>query len=769
MAEVSEYTGSLQEFEIDSTLWLVVALPLLASLVAALARALPPGDPRRERLRDSRLMVGAMFGSLGFLLMSAVELFSLPAPRRFLLSPLASMARLGSLDLGLAFALDPLSAACALAVALLGVAVALRTPRRAAEGASLPAVSLAVGAAQLLVLADNFALTLIGWHLLALAGWSMLAGSPTGPSRALRSLAGLGRFGDVAVSAGAALLFWGLGGGWSSSGYTPDYQPRLLAVTSTPAVPVESSLSAATGTLTVAALPGARVRAGSAEVCAIDADGRLGGLGYTARPCREPARTPFRRLPMPAGRLDLRVDAGPGAGVLLVDKLLVPRGGHVAVAVAGPSLTYRELADQLRVKDATGGAPLAGALGARRLGGVPLIALALALIALGALTRAAQYPFGAWLERAADAASPDAALAAGALGTLGGVYLLARLAFYLPLTPDLAGSLALAGALTILIAGARSLQSSEPKRVLVRVAAAQAGLCIVAVSSGAVAVVALGLMVHSLALGAWLLTEEGVDGSEPRAALARRLATLALAGAPWPLVGVFWVRDGALAAVSGEAVGGFVPGALVAALTLVGSALVSFSMWRLCYLSNRGASMKRTLAPGERSPPRALALAALACALGLLGMTDAALGGASHPAPIDTLFGAAPLDGGLDDGVRVAVLALSFGAPLFAWSAARRRYAPGARAGEDAAARALARPERPVTEPWLAMASFAGLGRLMSATGALLVALDQWIDVFLGAPARWLAARAVIDAGRAEPNPPTGASRRDGSSEGGER
>lgn len=47
----------------------------------------------------------------------------------------------------------------------------------------------------------------------------------------------------------------------------------------------------------MAALPGASLTIGGAELCATDPDGKRGGVGTNVRPCREIARSPFSRLP----------------------------------------------------------------------------------------------------------------------------------------------------------------------------------------------------------------------------------------------------------------------------------------------------------------------------------------------------------------------------------------------------------------------------------------------------------------------------------------
>ncbi len=744
-----EYNGTLQAFELASTLWLIPALPLLAALVVAVGRALPPDDPRRPRLADDRLVFIAVAASLAVAVANAVELVLLPPFKRFLLDPLWTLIRSGSLDVTLSFAFDPLAAVCCVAIALVGVGVVLHAGRSAAGSAHVPALALAVGGAELLVLADNLPLMLIGWHVAGLATWILIGGRTRGGRLAF----GVARLGDAALIAGAAMLFWSLGGSWVNGSFTPDYRPRLIGVLGAPShEAVQGTVHAEnTGTLTVSALPGARVHAGAADVCAVDSEGRPGGLGFSARPCREPATTPFWRLPIPPARHDVRIDAGPGTNQLLVDKLRVTSGEHTAVALVGPTLVFRELADQLRIHDGKGEATLAGQLTAKRLWGFPALLLACALLAVAALSRAAQLPFGSWLEGAARAPAAGAALIAGATGTLGGVYLLARLSFYLAMVPDLTGLIALIGALTMLIAGARAIGATEPRVVLMRVAIAQTGLAIVGVAGGAASAGALQLAVHALAIGAWLLVADatgddvtssrGLAKRAPRLARAATLATLAAAGVPWPFVGTFWSRGASLWAVFEGTTTGFLPGAVVYAIALAGAAAISFALWRLCLVIVGGGAKSGAAAVADPLPPVALWLAGAALAVGLLGATDAVLGGTSLVAPIASFIGSSADTARLGAGMRGVLLVVSFAVPLFVWSLARRAYGPNAEHGPDDADATLPGHAWLRAEPRAASRAFAGLAHVADRAGRDLVVLDELLDVVLGAPARLLAGR----------------------------
>lgn len=96
----------------------------------------------------------------------------------------------------------------------------------------------------------------------------------------------------------------------------------------------------------------------------------------------------------------------------------------------------------------------------------PMYLPALILIALGALTKSAQFPFHVWLPNAMAAPTPVSAYLHSATMVKAGVYLLARLAPGMGGTPAWFWLLTVAGTATVVAAGVLALLQRDAKRLL---------------------------------------------------------------------------------------------------------------------------------------------------------------------------------------------------------------------------------------------------------------------------------------------------------------
>ena len=146
------------------------------------------------------------------------------------------------------------------------------------------------------------------------------------------------------------------------------------------------------------------------------------------------------------------------------------------------------------------------------------IALVTALLLLGgALGKSAQLPLQTWLPDAMAGPSPVSALIHSATMVTAGVYLIARTHVLFELAPVAQATVAIIGAITLLVAGLAALNQHDIKRVLAYSTISQIGYMFLALGVGAWSAAIFHFMIHAffkalLFLGAgiviWSLDEE---------------------------------------------------------------------------------------------------------------------------------------------------------------------------------------------------------------------------------------------------------------------
>ncbi len=189
----------------------------------------------------------------------------------------------------------------------------------------------------------------------------------------------------------------------------------------------------------------------------------------------------------------------------------------------------------------------------------------LLLIAVGAFTKSAQFPFHFWLPNAMEAPTPVSAYLHSATMVNAGIYLLARVAPILGETSEWQASLLPIGALTLLIGGYLAWQQTDLKLILAYTTISTLGLMVLLLGLNAPDIAILLLLAHALYKGALFMVAGIIDHETgtrditklgglrqimPLTAGAAVLAVLSMAGIP-PLLGFVTkeaVYDASLAA-----------------------------------------------------------------------------------------------------------------------------------------------------------------------------------------------------------------------------
>jgi NADH-quinone oxidoreductase subunit L len=756
---MSELSGQVTHLEWSATpLWFIPLLPFLGAAINAIfGRALQRsafGKDLSKRLHIgsfgvSAVAVVAMLAAFTLAMVNFAKLWGLPEGNRYLFSHAWQMLRIGSLDVNFSFAMDPLSALMTLIITGVGTLIHIYATSYMETEPDywrfFTYLNLFIFSMLLLVLGDNIVVMFFGWEGVGLCSYLLIGFWYKDYKKATAGMKAfvVNRVGDWGVICGLSLLFWGLGGAWLEAGYHPDYRARFAAVEMEAlgeheegehgaaaehgkaehgkpehkavvrgekrdpheAVKKATERAGAKGTLTMTTHPGARVYLGVVDMAT-----------FTAKnPPAVFAVSPFLHLPLDAGRHNIAIVPGDGAVVAgdgneaaLLEHVEIESGKETMITAVGPTLTFREIHDQLALKDNQGKQFLKIALQQKTVwGGIGLITLVCVLFFVGATGKSAQLPLFVWLPDAMAGPTPVSALIHAATMVTAGVYMIARMNFLFSLSPNASGIVALVGASTALFAATIGFFQYDIKKVLAYSTVSQLGFMFIGVGVGAYWAGVFHLMTHAffkaclfLGSGSVIHGMHAVEHDEvavqdmrnmgglkkvmPWTARTYFVACLAITAAPIPFFAGFWSKDEILWKAFTSESTGFVPGPLVYVMGLVAAACTSFYMWRSYYLTFEGPHAREEIATKVHESPAAITwvlitLAFLSTVAGaFFGFSTHITGGHGEPileewlAPVlahcEAKFGHQGL------GLELGLMVLSVGLALGSWTIARGRY-----------------------------------------------------------------------------------------------
>ncbi|MGU3645115.1 Na+/H+ antiporter subunit A [Microbacterium sp. C23T] len=243
-----------------------------------------------------------------------------------------------------------------------------------------------------------------------------------------------------------------------------------------------------------------------------------------------------------------------------------------------------------------------------------IVDAALVMILVGALSKSAIFPFHFWLPGAMAAPTPVSAYLHAAAMVKAGIYLIARFAPVFAIAPPWRPIVIALGVFTMLLGGFQALRETDLKRVLAFGTVSQLGLLTVVLGYGtrdaALAGLAL-LLSHALFKSALFLVVGVID----RQLSTRDLTELSGVGRQAPVLATFSIiavasmigiiptigfvaKEGALAALLHEALGGAVWGIVALVGIALGSVLTAGYGIRFLW----GAFSTKRAANGDRMP-----------------------------------------------------------------------------------------------------------------------------------------------------------------------
>ncbi|MFT3773601.1 MAG: NADH-quinone oxidoreductase subunit L [Minicystis sp.] len=739
---MSELSGQVTHLEWSLTpLWWIPLLPFLgAATNAVFGRRLQESKVGRDLAKRlhigsfgvSAVAVGAMLLAFALAVANFVKLASLDVGHRYLYSHAWQMLRVGSLDASFSFAMDPLSGLMTLIITGVGLLIHVYACSYMEKEPSywrfFTYLNLFVFAMLLLVLGDNFIVMFFGWEGVGLCSYLLIGFWYRDYDKATAGMKAfvVNRIGDWGFLCGLALLFWGLGGTWLARGaYHSDYRARFVAVEvdvlndpddeaeekakhakgSEKDDPAKTKQRAsAKGRLTMTTHPGARVYLNVTDASQLAGPRAPKPFGIS----------PFLHKEIDTGITNIAIVPGGGAVVsgegveiALLERVEIERSEEKVITAVGPTVTFREIHDQLVMKD-HGRTFLKDALKERTVwGGVGLITLSCLLLFIGAAGKSAQIPLYVWLPDAMAGPTPVSALIHAATMVTAGVYLVARLNFLFSLSPTACGVVALVGAATALFAATIGFFQYDIKKVLAYSTVSQLGFMFIGVGVGAYWAGVFHLLTHAffkaclfLASGSVIHGMHHVEHDEvavqdmrnmgglkkvmPTTARAYFIACLAITAAPIPLLSGFWSKDEILWKAFTTESTGAIPGLLIYAMGLVAALCTSFYMWRSYYLTFEGPHAHEEIAEKVHESPPAITwvlavLAFFSAVAGIvLGFSPHLVGKTGEAlleewlmpvlAHSEARFGKQGL------AVELGLMVLSVLLAVVAWSQARARY-----------------------------------------------------------------------------------------------
>jgi len=301
------------------------------------------------------------------------------------------MVRMGSVEFNFDFALDPLSSVMILIITgvgtLIHVYAAAYMATEKAYWRFFTYLNLFVFSMLLLVLGDGFIVMFFGWEGVGLCSYLLIGFWYEDYNKASAGMKAFvtNRIGDWGFVTGLLLLFWG-SGSWLQGGYyQPDNLARLALVSPEAGEAGEPEGSAAS-------------KRGDAE------HGKPAGhagekayLTFTAFPGAEVyldggstpfAVSPFVKREVRPGHHGLRIIPGGGIDDQEIPAAATEAGTESVISVVGPTFVFRQLHDQLVIRDTRGQTTLRDALTSKTVwGGISLVTLACICFFIGATAK----------------------------------------------------------------------------------------------------------------------------------------------------------------------------------------------------------------------------------------------------------------------------------------------------------------------------------------------------------------------------------------------
>ncbi len=617
-------------------LFLIPLFPLLGAAVNAfLGKKL---QDRYGKRAVHTVAIGAMLAAATMALISFAQLLRLPAHERALLDVTFPMIHIGAFQADMAFLLDPLSGMMALIITLIGTGIHIYSTGYMADE---PAywrffcyLNLFIFSMLLLVLGDSFIIMFFGWEGVGLCSYLLIG-------------------------------FW--------------YQEKKNATAGMKAFVVNrvGDFGFVTGLfLLFWGLGGAWSATSGDYRHELSGENPIGQVTAKVRPLAE-----------------LELPEGEGEGH---KPHAVELHGTRPVLV-GPTVSFRELRNQLAITDGHGHRPLVEGgeltvethgrtltskfegLAKKTAWGMPLVFLICLCFFIGAAGKSAQLPLYVWLPDAMAGPTPVSALIHAATMVTAGVYMIARLNFLFVLSPGAMTVVATVGALTALFAATIGLFQYDIKKVLAYSTVSQLGFMFIGVGVGAYWAGVFHLLTHacfkaclflgsgSVIHGMHHLTHHrhehahghghshldprleadpldpqdmrnmgGLASLMPSTRKTYLIACWAIAGFPW--AAGFFSKDEILwkAFSNGSTL---VPGWLLWAVGLIAATCTSFYMFRSYYLTFHGRAPSEEHQAHVHESPKNItyvlwALAGLCLVIGPLLGFPALLGHFAHLEPL---------------------------------------------------------------------------------------------------------------------------------------
>ena len=494
------YTAAVQEFIRVNGLWLIPFFPALGAAINLIAGSTIQKKWGKKPIHGIAIgmMVLSALTALGFFF---GKLIWLPENQRFLLDEVFPMIDIGAVKVNFAFAMDPLGGVMATMVTVVATAIHIYSSGYMHDEPSywrfFGYLNLFCFSMLMLVLGDNFLLMFFGWEGVGLCSY-LLIGFWYNKSGMFKegmdnAKAGMkafvvNRIGDFGFIIGMSTLFWGLLGMWDATPTT------MKSVHDGRCLPVK-----------VAPMPGAHHGSGHG-----DDHGKAGGHGAahganlpslpsligTAHASKDAGdKHAAGHAAAPAG--ELRGRCGEAVAGAHYATQPMPKVGETAQLYLGPTVSFREIRDQMSVEDGAGKRVVAEHLKSSMLWGLPLLLIACLGFFLGACGKSAQIPLYVWLPDAMAGPTPVSALIHAATMVTAGVYMVARLNFIFILSPAAMTTVAVVGALTALFAATIGLFQYDIKKVLAYSTVSQLGYMFIGVGVGAYWVGIYHLLTHA--------------------------------------------------------------------------------------------------------------------------------------------------------------------------------------------------------------------------------------------------------------------------------